>query len=254
MPAMFAPLAQRVLTTLDIRPGTRVLDVACGSGIVARTVAPLVGSAGQVVGLDDNPAMLTVARQAAAADDLDIEWQMGSALDMPFADRSFDLVLCQHGMPLFADRPKALAEMHRVLAPGGKVVMTTWRGLDHHSLFAALARAVRRHVDAAAIETPFSLGDPLQLATLLQEADFGGISVEPLAFEADYAQPQRFVELQVTAAAAEVPILQNLSAPERDALIEAIRADMAIPVAEATTGDRLRVPMQAIVARGTRVV
>jgi SAM-dependent methyltransferase len=231
-----------------------VLDIACGSGIISRTVAPLVGPSGQVVGLDASPAMLSVARQAAAADGLDIEWQVGSAQELPFPDRSFDLVLCQHGLQFFPDRFAALTEMHRVLVPGGKVVIVTWRGLDQHPLFAAFARAVRRHVNATAIETPFSLGDPLQLATLLQEADFGGVAVEPVAFEADYARPERFVALQVAAAEAAIPALQGLSSTERDSLIAAIGADLAIPVANAMTGDRLRVPMQAIVARGTRVV
>src|SRR3954468_24179080 len=142
VPAMFALLAQLVLATIGMQPGTRVLDVACGSGIVARTAAPLVGSSGQVAGLDANPAMLAVARQAAAADGLNIEWRVGNAQSLPFADRSFDLVLCQHGLQFFPDRLAALTEMHRVLAPGGRVAIVTWRGLDQHPLFAAFARAL----------------------------------------------------------------------------------------------------------------
>src|SRR3954452_11473221 len=169
VPAMFAPLAQLVLATIGMQPGTRVLDVACGSGIVARTAAPLVGSSGQVVGLDASLAMLAVARQAAAADGLNIEWRVGNAQSLPFADRSFDLVLCQHGLQFFPDRLRALNEGQRGLAPGGKVAIVTWRGLDHHPVFAAFARAMQRHASSAAVETPFSLGDPLQLATLLQE-------------------------------------------------------------------------------------
>src|SRR5262245_50546422 len=94
VPAMFAPLAQRVLAGSDVRSGSRLLDVACGTGIVARTAAPLVGPSGRVVGLDTSPVMLSVAREAASADGLDIEWRLGNAQVLPFADRSFDLALC----------------------------------------------------------------------------------------------------------------------------------------------------------------
>src|SRR4051794_15567511 len=141
VPAVFAPLARKVLASMEIASGAQVLDVACGSGIVARTAAPLVGPSGRVVGLDANPAMLTVARQAAPEAGLDIEWEEGSALELPFADRCFDLVLCQHGLQFFPDRLKSLTEMRRVLVPGGKVAIMTWRGLDRHPLFAAFARA-----------------------------------------------------------------------------------------------------------------
>ena len=98
VPALFAPLAREVLAHTNIAADARLLDVACGTGIVARSVASRLGPEGRVVGLDFSPAMLAAARRAAEREGLDIEWREGSALDLPFADGIFDLVTCQMGM------------------------------------------------------------------------------------------------------------------------------------------------------------
>ncbi len=124
VPALFAPLARQVLADTDVAAGARVLDVACGSGIAARTAAPRVAPGGSVTGLDANPAMLAAARRAAA-DALEIDWRQGNAEQLPFPDGSFDLVLCQMGLQFFPHREQAVAEMARVLTPGGQVVIST---------------------------------------------------------------------------------------------------------------------------------
>jgi ubiquinone/menaquinone biosynthesis C-methylase UbiE len=242
-----------VLDRTEIPAGARVLDVACGSGVVARSITRRMGPTGRVVGLDANRAMLDAARHAAAREGLAIEWREARAEELPFEDGTFDLVMCQQGLQFFPDRARALAEMYRVLVPGGRVVVVTWRELDQNPFFATFDRAVRRRIASPALETPFSLGDPAALAVLLQEAGFGNVSVEPVTIEANYTQPDRFVELQVAASAAAIPDLQTLDVAERDALIAAIREDLAQPVQEATFGDTLRFPMQGIVARGARV-
>jgi SAM-dependent methyltransferase len=252
VPALFAPLAREVLDHTEIPVGARVLDVACGTGIVARTIARRMGPTGQVVGLDLSPAMLAAARGAAEVEELAIEVRQGNAEHLPFADGTFDLVLCQMGMQFIPDRPRAAAEMHRVLTLGGQVVISTWRGLDQNPFFAEYEQAVRRRFDSPALETPFVLGDPLALAALLQDAGFTDVSIEPVMIEANYTEPDRFIELQVKASAAAIPELQRLAPAELDALIAAIREDMAEPVREATFGDRLRFPMQGIVARGVK--
>jgi SAM-dependent methyltransferase len=250
VPAVFAPVARQILAQTDIAPGTRILDVACGSGIVARMVASRVGPTGHVVGLDFNPVMLAVARRQSEAEGLDIEWRQGSAQELPFANGSFDLVLCQHGLQFFPDKLGAVSEMYRVLAAGGQAVIVTWRGLDQNPFFAHIEQAVRRRFGSSALETPFSLGDPAVVGSLLLEAGFANVSVEPVEIETDYAHPDRFVELQINASAAAIPVLQSLPAAERDVLIAAIRDDLAAPVREATAGDRLCFPMKGIVAKG----
>jgi ubiquinone/menaquinone biosynthesis C-methylase UbiE len=251
VPAVFAPLAREVLDHTDIPAGARVLDIACGTGIVARTVARQMGPTGRVVGLDLSPAMLAIAQRAARAEELEIEWREGSAEDLPFDTGAFDLVVCQMGLMFFPDRPRAVSEMHRVLAPGRRMVVSTWRGLDQNPFFAVLARAVRRQIGSSAVETPHSLGDPAALAILLQEAGFSNISVEPVLVEANYAQPENYIALQFTAMAAAIPELQRFDPTELTALIAAIGQEMAAPVQLATIGDRLRVPIQGLVARAT---
>jgi SAM-dependent methyltransferase len=252
VPAVFAPLAREVLAQTAIPATARILDVACGSGIVARTAATQIGDTGRVVGIDANPAMLAAARRAAAAEGLTIEWRKGNAEDLPFADASFDLVLCQQGMQFFPDRQRAADEMHRVLAPGGEVALTTWRGLDQHPICAALARSARERFGSPALEAPFNLGDPAELGRLLQGAGFTDISVEPVAIETDYTEPGQFTALQLTASTAGIPALQGMSPAEREVLIAAVGDDLATLIHEATIGDRLRFPMHAIVARGVR--
>lgn len=252
VPAVFAPLARKVIAQTEIAPDARVLDVACGTGIVARVVASRLGSDGRVVGLDFSPAMLAAARRYAAAEDLEIEWREGSAQDLPFGDGSFDLVFCQMGLQFFPDRARAVAEMHRVLAPDGRAVLTTWRGLDRHPFPAALAHAVRERLNSPALGMPFVLGDPAVVAGLLRDAGFANVSVEPVEIVADYARPREYVPLQIRASAAGIAALQGLAAAELDAMIAAIEDDMAAPVREVTEGDRLRFPMEGIVARGTR--
>lgn len=250
VPALFAPNARQVVADTAIPPDARVLDIACGSGIVARTVARQDGPASRVVGLDANPAMLAEARRASEAEGLAITWVQGDAQRLPFEHGSFDLVFCQHGLQFFPDRQGAVSEMYRVLAPGGQVVIVTWRGLDQNPFFAAFERAVRQRLGSPALEMPFALGDPAVLGSLLLEAGFAAVSVEPIEIEANYSDPARFVDFQIHASAAAIPALQNLPAEDLDVLIEALRDDLAGPVQEATVGDRLRFPMQGIVARG----
>lgn len=250
VPAVFAPLARTVLDGTDIASGARVLDVACGSGIVARLAAARVGDGGRVVGLDFNPAMLEVARRQSEAEGLTVEWRQGSALELPFEHGTFELVLCQQGLQFFTDRLGAVSEMYRVLTPGGEVAIVTWRGLDQNPFFATYERAVRRRFDSPALELPFSLGDPAALGALLLEAGFADVSVEPAEIEANYSEPEKFIGLQVLASAAAIPSLQELDPAAREALIAAISDDLAEPVRAATTGGRIRFPLKGIVARG----
>jgi SAM-dependent methyltransferase len=250
VPAVFAPMARLVLGQTEIAPDARILDIACGSGIVARTAAARLGAGGQVVGLDQNLAMLEVARRKSAAQGLDVEWRQGNAQELPFDNGTFDLVLCQHGLQFFPDRIGAVAEMYRVLAPEGRVAVVTWRGLDEHPFPAALGRVVRNRFDSPAFELPFSLGDPAELGSLLLEAGFANVSVEPADIMADYSEAEQYIELQVNASAAGIRSLQGLPADERDAIIAAIRDDMAEPVRAVTVDGRIRFPMKGIVARG----
>ena len=130
VPAIFAPWVSSLLNLADLKHGERVLDVACGTGIVARSAMEKVGEDGHVVGLDFNTGMLGVARALLPS----VEWQEGDATDMPFSEGRFDAVLCQQGLQFCSDRSAAVGEMYRVLAPGGRVVISAWLPLEQKQL------------------------------------------------------------------------------------------------------------------------
>ena len=123
--------AQALVQVAAPEDGDRVLDVACGTGAVARYAAPHVGPTGRVTGLDLNAGMLATARTMPAPAGIPIAWHEGNATALPFPNASFDIVCCQQGLQFFPDRPAALREMSRVLTPGGRLALAVWRGLEH---------------------------------------------------------------------------------------------------------------------------
>jgi SAM-dependent methyltransferase len=161
VPAIFGPWAPRVLDLAAPATGERVLGSACGTGVVARLAADRVGLSGQVVGQDLNPGMLAVA-SALPAREAPIAWVQASTGRLPFAGGSFEVVACQLGLQYFPDRPVAVAEMARVLAPGGRLAAMVWRSIDHSPGFAALADLLDRHIGpatGATMRAPFALHD-----------------------------------------------------------------------------------------------
>jgi ubiquinone/menaquinone biosynthesis C-methylase UbiE len=172
VPAIGAPLARDLIAAAQLRPGERVLDVACGTGVVTRMAAAQVGPTGAVAGLDINPGMLVVARSVTPRD-TNIEWYETSAEAMPLADASFDVVLCQMGLQFIADKLRALREIRRVLRPGGRVVLNVPGPTP--DLFAGMRDALAAHIDpqcAGFVEVVFSLHDVERLRGLLAEAGF----------------------------------------------------------------------------------
>ena len=203
VPAIFAPWAPLVVALGDPKPGERVLDVACGTGVVARLASQRVGPTGTVVGLDLNPGMLAVAASSApgqAPTGAPIRWQEASATKMPLPDSSFDVAYCQVGLQFFPDRAAALREMHRVLVPDGRLGLMVWRGIEHSPGFGVLAGALARHVSSEAagvMRAPFSLGDADELRGLIDEARFRDIAIRPLSGTVRFPSAARFVQAQV---------------------------------------------------------
>jgi ubiquinone/menaquinone biosynthesis C-methylase UbiE len=160
--------------------GERVLDVACGTGIVARRAAPRVGSGGRVVGLDKNEGMLKVARKASSDVRPAIEWRQGDATDMPLPAGAFDVVFCQQGLQFFPDRSATLSEMHRVLAENGRLTLSVLRSIEHNLGYRLLAEALERHVgpDAGAMmRSPFPSLSADELRDLITGAGFRDVRI-----------------------------------------------------------------------------
>lgn len=178
VPAIGEPLAVDLVAAAALRPGERILDVACGTGVVTRLAAARVGGAGAVAGLDVNPGMLAVARSATPGD-ASIDWYETSAEAMPLADASFDVVLCQMGLQFIPNKVQALKEMRRVLGPRGRAALNLPGPIPE--LFVAMRDALARHVDpqcAGFVNVVFSLHDGDQLRGLMAEAGFSDIAVE----------------------------------------------------------------------------
>jgi ubiquinone/menaquinone biosynthesis C-methylase UbiE len=210
VPSIFGPFAADLIDVAAVQENERVLDIACGTGIVARTVARRVGLRGSVVGLDISAPMLEAARAAAARDGVSVEWREGSAMKLPFPDGAFDLVLCQQGLQFFPDRPMALGEMRRVLVPGGRLELSVWRSIELSPGFAVLADALTRHISpqAGALmrSGPFSLGDPEELRTLVANANFGNITIRPALKMIHYPSPDEFARRYAAGSALAGPV------------------------------------------------
>ncbi len=202
VPAIFEPWAMALVALAAPQPGERVLDVACGTGTVARLAAQHVGHTGQVTGLDLNPGMLAVARELPPPQGVQIAWQEGNAMAMPLADAAFDVVLCQQGLQFFPDRAAALREMHRVLAPGGRVALSVWRPMHYSPGFAILAEALGRNVAPEAATTmhdPFALGEAEVLHALLAGATFRNVALRPTIKTVRFPSPEEFVQRYMAA-------------------------------------------------------
>jgi ubiquinone/menaquinone biosynthesis C-methylase UbiE len=177
VPAIGAPMATDLVRLAALRPGERVLDVACGTGVVARLAFQEVGGTGAVVGVDVNPGMLAVARSATPPG-VPIEWHEASADSMPLPDASFDVVLCQMGLQFMPDKHAALREMRRVLADGGRLILNVPGPMPRP--FAILEEALERHIGAEAagfVSQVFSLHDAAEIEDLVRDAGFHDVSV-----------------------------------------------------------------------------
>ena len=252
VPTLFGPWADVLLRSAQPRPGDRVLNVACGTGVVARRVAPIVGADGRVAGLDLNPDMLAVARAVAEREGVPIEWHQGRGEQLPFPDAAFDLALCQFALMFFADRRAALGEMHRVVRPGGRIAVSIWQSLDLHPFYLALDEAIHRHLGMSAVRDIFALGDADALHALLTDAGFRAITIEPVAMTARFPHPEAFLAGEIDVDTASIPAMQHLDAQARHEVIAAIREDMEEPLLVATLGEHVVLPFQAHIAGADR--
>jgi SAM-dependent methyltransferase len=245
VPAIGSPFADRLLELARLAPGERVLDVACGTGIVTRRAVEAVGPDGSVSGLDPNPGMLEVARSVTPG----IDWHEAPAEAMPLPDATFDVVLCSMGLQFFPDKAQALREMRRVLVPGGRVVLGTPGPTP--PLFEAIDAALTAHVGPGAsmfVHAVFAVHDPDAVRRLLGEAGFGEVDVTTGSLSLRLAPPADFFwqYVQSTPLAAVVSELDD----EGRASLEADVVERCRPFVD---GDATVMEPGVLLATGRRV-
>jgi trans-aconitate methyltransferase len=233
VPALFRGWAEHLVEAVGVAPGMTVLDVACGTGIVARTVADVTGTPETVTGVDLNEAMLAVARRLRP----DLTWRAGDAASLSEADNSFDLVVSQAALMFFADRVGALREMGRVVGASGRVVVQVPGRLANSAGYLALTEVVGRHAGQPAVDLLqgyFAVGDPDRLAGLLVDA---GLRVDRFeswlgATRIDSLDSFLAVELLPIADGVDEDVLQRIRHECGTALAEFVGADglVAAPI------------------------
>jgi ubiquinone/menaquinone biosynthesis C-methylase UbiE len=241
---LFRQLAERLLADVPLWPGHRVLDVACGTGIVARRAARRVAPSGKVVGLDLNEGMLAVARARSAEEGTSIVWKQGDAAALPFADSEFDVVLCQQGLQFVPDKLRALREMCRVAVPGGVVALAVFGEVNRFN--AALAEALARYAGERIAKlslAPFALGDQAILRSLLGQAGLRSIEIQTTVLTRRVEPTQEWL-LECTAG---VPYAAEVAAMEPSARAAMVR-EIAAKLKDLWTTDCFAVPMDVHLA------
>ncbi|WP_108879596.1 methyltransferase domain-containing protein [Anderseniella sp. Alg231-50] len=196
VPALFAPWTGHVLDGAGVQDNDHVLDVACGSGVLARDALARSGQSGRVVGIDPAPGMIAAARETEPG----IEWVLGSAEALPFDSGSFDCTVSQFGMMFFQDRSKAADEMYRVTKPGGKLATAIWNSIDQNPAYRDIVAVLDEHVSTAAgdaVRVPFCLGNANEVADILSQAGFGDVGFETKTEQATFPSSRTMVEVEL---------------------------------------------------------
>lgn len=228
--ALFRQWAEPVLDAAEVGVGDRVLDVACGTGVVAREAVRRVGSSGSVAGLDIGPGMLAVAERIEPA----VTWVEGEATDLPFDDGDFDAVVCQFGLMFFPDRVRAVREMLRCAGADGRVVVAVWDSLERSDAYPASVELLHRRAGSAAadaLRAPFVLGDVDELRSIFGAAGATDVSIETRDGTARFPSVRSMVEADLRGW---LPVMEVFL---DDELIERILAEAEDVLAEYVTDD-----------------
>jgi ubiquinone/menaquinone biosynthesis C-methylase UbiE len=219
VPVIFDPWARNLLHRAEVKPGDILLDLACGTGIVARLAA---GQSVTAVGGDINAGMLAVAADHAKGSN--VRFQQANAQALPFDSENFDVLVCQQGLQFFPDKRVALSECFRVLRPGGRAIFCTARGLDENPLMRSQVAAFGSHLgeDAAvAIRAVCGFADPDEMRELFERAGFRPVQIERVVLDLVAPNARAFVDgmMKSTPAAGRIAAMDQHA---REALRETI--------------------------------
>lgn len=241
VPAIFHQWPQRIMALAEPTPTDRILDVGCGTGVLTRQLSQIVSNPANLVGVDLSESMLGVAREQCPG----VQFHQGSAADLPFADGSFDAVVSSFMLMFVPEPEQALREMYRLVAPGGRLVVSVWQGLDTNPVYLALvdiARQVLGDESAESLAWPYALGKPGHLESLFKAA---GVSPPVIVYQdgnATFPSLEDFVRTEI----------QSWLLAERvsDAQIHQIVAELSNRnLVSNARADSVSFPLNAILAR-----
>jgi ubiquinone/menaquinone biosynthesis C-methylase UbiE len=248
VPSSLIAATDMLLTFAAPKSDERVLDVACGTGVVARHVAARVGNRGSVVGLDIDPAMLAVARRVPPPTGAMISWCEGDAHALPFEGNSFDLVLCQQGLQYFKDPKRALVEMRRVLAPTGRLVVSVLARLEDNPFAQAFDRYMVKRIGVSAFGYAFAFGGEERMRALLTAAGCRSIEVVKRTYNAAFPNARILVETMLLRSTV-IQAMFKSNKEQLAELIETVLDDTADLLDRYTVYDRIVFPITALIGR-----
>ncbi len=196
VPALFEAWTKHLVDGAGIREGSHVLDVACGTGVLARNALARTGANGRVVGADPAPGMLAAAKEIEPG----IDWVLCGAEALDVADEAFDSVISQFGMMFFEDRQKSADEMFRVMKPRGSLAIAVWRSVEHNPAYGDIISVLEQQVGTAAADAlrlPYRLGDADQVTTVLESSGFTEITAEAKIETARFPSTRQMVEAEL---------------------------------------------------------
>ncbi len=245
---LFLPWAELTLDELKLSPGDRLLDIACGTGTVARVAKERLGDAGKVAGVDVSSDMLAVARNAAP----DVDWREGNANSLPLSDgEQFDVVVCQQGLQFFADKTEAIAQMRRALAEHGRLAVSTWRSDEEIPFFRELRRVAERHLGAIT-DQRYNFGDATVLEGLLRDAGFHDIDIKTVARTIRFDDGEPFIRLNTMAFVGMSTGGKAMSDDERKRVMENIINESAPVLQQYSDGPALAFELSTNLALASR--
>lgn len=249
VPHFFAPFAAELVDRLNPSAGEQVLDVGCGTGIIARHAAERVGADGEVTAVDVSPAMLSAAHETTAGLG-NVTIKEASAAELPFPDDMFDVVACQQALQFIPDRAKALAEIARVTKPGGRIGVSTCRSVGLQPGYQALTGVLTRHAGVLAgevLRSPYSFGEPDELRALVSGAGLRDVHLRIAVWSIRFGSAEDFLQAETSSS----PLGDLVGDLDEDVLAELLH-DLADALGTHTDDDGLVFPFQTLVVTATR--
>ncbi|HET7714822.1 MAG TPA: methyltransferase domain-containing protein [Bauldia sp.] len=244
--SLFRPWAE--LTFEELKPSStdRILDVACGTGIVARVARERLGEGASIVGVDISAEMLGVARRVAPS----IDWREGNVTDLPLRDdERFDVVVCQQGLQFFPDKPAAAAQMRRALETGGTLAILTWRPDDEVPFFSDLRKVAERHLGPIT-DLRHSFGSDAPLRALLEAAGLKDVVISTVSKTIRFDDGVALLRLNTMALVGMSAAGKALSEDDRKRVIETIAKESAPILQRYTDGAKTAFDLSTNLATG----